>query len=630
MRQRWRWSLIGVLTLLRTLLAQNSINDFLGPPGTPPTQPPSVQDVSDGQASSVSTALGAGSPPTEQVASVASAGPIIPALEAISTSIGPVIPALGSDDAPSIKLNGSPLNGQDSSTPSLAGDARDGSALLPLPSEEENARDGHGGMVGSPLNGNGIPHLIVGNRREWSRDGRDIMEGIIEAYFHTTGLEWGEKRCLEQNAGQLIGDLVSTADDAVKAIKSLIKHGKNGDNLMNLGSKGQGIMMTVLDAGTKMTAIVRLAERISKECVKGDALATFNLTAQHLKNMTYVGNRLVANGADIAQVLAKTVTDWDRGDFRRVGEDIGTAMRKVLLSKAGKQPPLPEGVPKHKIIEDVMRGLTKGFFVQGTGVTMTDLAAPDVDIYIDLHKCIADNQMFFDMIFTSAWKLFAQMAANKDQFGLGKNPFQGDFSAAWMGDLAMAMVQIPLALHKCNVTSQTQQMMGEAVKSLKYAQVKFELPEERFSKKAVKLLMARAVESWTRWRFEDFGQDVGALLMELVLLIFPKKYSIDEKGILRRSLDQPAPSLVQPVGSQHQTSSSTRHRSGSTVGRLSMLPLVVGTSFFSLSACFLASRSVQIFRRRNRAWYDTVLERLPAPEALAEADVEALSVQLES
>jgi len=172
----------------------------------------------------------------------------------------------------------------------------------------------------------------------------------------------------------------------------------------------------------------------------------------------------------------------------------------------------------------------------------------------------------------------------------------------WMGDLAMTMVQLPLALQKCNIGPDTQKMLGEAIKSLKYAQVKFDFADDNFSQENTKMLMAGAVESWTRWRFEDFGEDVGQLLREMVLLIFPQKYAVDHRGVLRQSL---APQAVPPKAKVKRVRIAG-----------SAFPLYVGFTFAGISALFLATRSLQVFRRpRQYSRYNSVLERCGAPQS---------------
>merc|ERR1711879_849539 len=48
--------------------------------------------------------------------------------------------------------------------------------------------------------------------------------------------------------------------------------------------------------------------------------------------------------------------------------------------------------------------------------------------------------------------------------------------------------------------------------------------------------VAKAVEAWTNWDFNTFGVEIGKLLREFVMMAFPRKYMVDARGRLRRSL----------------------------------------------------------------------------------------------
>jgi hypothetical protein len=48
--------------------------------------------------------------------------------------------------------------------------------------------------------------------------------------------------------------------------------------------------------------------------------------------------------------------------------------------------------------------------------------------------------------------------------------------------------------------------------------------------------MAKAVEAWTEWHFKQFGENVGVMLRDFVLMVYPEKYSVDENGRLHRQL----------------------------------------------------------------------------------------------
>lgn len=363
-----------------------------------------------------------------------------------------------------------------------------------------------------------------------SAESMEIVSGIIESFMHKVQLRAGEKACLENNVAELTGDVMGAGLDLVKAIKALIPQpGANGtQNKASFNVVGAG-----LDGALKVTSLVTLCTQLVKNCVKGDALDLLKKTADHLMNASFVVNRFVVNGVDIAQSLSDGIIAYEAHKFHKFGNDIGIALRKILLSKAAHGKKLPEGVPEERIIQETTAGLMEGFFATGSGVTITDAANPRVDISLNLHKCIAGNSAFFKDIFMGLWSAIAQMSANKEQHGLdGRQTIQ----TSWTNELMMAMAQFPMALDRCNVGPRTEEMLSEAIYSLKDLQVNIKFPSTRFTSEYATKEMAKAVEAWTKWEFEDFGKELGSLLRELVLQAFPKKYSLDAFGRLQHDL----------------------------------------------------------------------------------------------
>jgi hypothetical protein len=362
----------------------------------------------------------------------------------------------------------------------------------------------------------------------------EIVSGIIESFMHKVQLHPGEKSCLEDNVADLTGDVMGAGLDVVKAIKGMIPHkGANGtvQHKQPFNVVGAG-----LDGALKLTSLVTLCTQLVKNCVKGDTLELLKKTAHHLINTSYVVNRFVVNGVDIAHALSDAIIAYEEHHFHKFGADIGTALRKILLSKAEHGRKLPEGVPEERIIELTTAGLMEGFFARGSGVKVTDTADPRVHIALDLHRCIAGNSAFFKDIFMGLWSLVAQMSANKEQHGLdgGRQPQAAQ--STWTNELMMAMAQFPMALDRCNVGPRTEEMLSEAIYSLNDLQVQLQFPSSPLTADFATKEMAVAVEAWTKWKFEDFGRELGMLLRELVLQAFPKKYSVDAFGRLQRDI----------------------------------------------------------------------------------------------
>merc|ERR1719446_2003859 len=103
------------------------------------------------------------------------------------------------------------------------------------------------------------------------------------------------------------------------------------------------------------------------------------------------------------------------------------------------------------------------------------------------------------------------------------------------------MMQFPMALSRCGVSGDLQNMLMEAIKSLNYLKVQVRVPQEQLplnnSEKMTEEItgqMAKAVEDWTAFNFEAFGYELGKLFRELIMLAFPQKYSFDASGRLQK------------------------------------------------------------------------------------------------
>jgi hypothetical protein len=368
-----------------------------------------------------------------------------------------------------------------------------------------------------------------------SEESRMIVAGIVESFMHKQHLLPGEKRCLEDSVSQITGDVVGTGKDVVYAIKGFMNGGAGQrDVSQEKRTKSQGtVVSSGIDAALKLTSLVTAATSLVKNCVQGDALRMLNETAHHLIDMKYLGHRLVVSGVDIAHALADSIISYEKHEYHRFGKDIGSTLRKILLSSSSRGSALPEGVPEEEIIQKTTEGLMDGFFVGGSSMEITDSVRPDVDIQLDLHRCIAGNQVFFKEIFLALWNAIAQFSANKEQHGLGG--IQGG-TPKWTSELMIALMQLPAALERCDIDPETQGMLMESIQTLGDLKVHLAFPKGRVSIDEISHRMAKAVESWTEWHFKQFGENVGVMLREFVLMVYPMKYSVDENGRLRRQL----------------------------------------------------------------------------------------------
>merc|ERR1712048_1092115 len=79
-------------------------------------------------------------------------------------------------------------------------------------------------------------------------------------------------------------------------------------------------------------------------------------------------------------------------------------------------------------------------------------------------------------------------------------------------------------------------MLIEAIKSIQYWKIHFQFPHQMLRADEATKRMAMAIDKWTTWDFKGFGVEIGKLLRELVLTVYPQAYSVDANGRLRRQM----------------------------------------------------------------------------------------------
>jgi len=284
---------------------------------------------------------------------------------------------------------------------------------------------------------------------------------------------------------------------------------------------------------TLIIQIVRLQGRLAERCVRGDALDALHLASSHLNNMTYIGGRLVANGADILTELAAAIQAFEHGDLAQFGENFGKAWRKVLLARVGAGSPSPTP----KAIEEMSDGLVQGFFGPGSGLVVTADLAPSSqgkELHVHLRSCVSGNVEFFQTVWSATWLFFAQMAAaNRTLLANGTTAGK---DKRWQGPLAAALLEMPKALQHCNIPEKGREMLLDSLQALGKLHLRVDLSEKQLQSREISVNLESAVQDWSRGRWHNFGKNLGKLLQQLVLLVFPQQYSVDGAQHLKKQL----------------------------------------------------------------------------------------------
>merc|ERR1712151_1388054 len=128
----------------------------------------------------------------------------------------------------------------------------------------------------------------------------------------------------------------------------------------------------------------------------------------------------------------------------------------------------------------------------------------------------------------SAWKPVFELAETAS--GAGSE-------APGAGDFLMSMMDVQLALRKCNIGPAQEAMLidaweedGESLKT------KLSVPNENIKTSDVAQLLSSAMEDFKDQQYYNFGKQLGKSLQDMVVVTFPMKYEVDDIGRLREKL----------------------------------------------------------------------------------------------
>lgn len=315
----------------------------------------------------------------------------------------------------------------------------------------------------------------------------------------------------------------------------------------------------------------------------------------------------MASGADIVVELQHAAQAFQLKDMHRFGVYIGRAWKKVLLSKVH----LPNGTFTKEAIRETSSGLIKGFF--GTSLVLevrTDSSrrwsgSPSHGrISIDMDKCLRNENMhFFVEVWNATWVFFAQTA--------GSQTASKGTDRIWQDLLSVAFVEMPGALRRCGLNEEQQDMLQDALTAVKGFHFRMDVTSARLHNKEVSVDLQQLVKDWSKKRWYKFGEDIGKLLQQLVLLEFPHMYFMYNLE-LRRNLPL---SFGMP---------QSRGQPGQHFRPLTLI-LAVAFASFALSA-LVAAVAVRVLPRsfskcRTGSW-----EGLPAVEEAPDSDGSLLAV----
>jgi len=355
------------------------------------------------------------------------------------------------------------------------------------------------------------------NNPELIDDVADVIEGMTQGFFGRS-IPRPQKDCVTNSLGALSQVVMRAAVRVVELSEQVFEPEKT--NLHH--QDGETNIEVLRDLRIEIIDMVHLQGRLMANCARNSTMDVLKLAGNHLKNLTYVGGRFVANGAAIVSEVSDAIIAFKARNYFSFGSDIGKMWRRVLLSKAHRE---DEVQPTPAMIEAMSWGALEGFFGPNSYLVLTSDDTP-LSLRINLHSCITQNLPFLQSVWNTLMLFIAQLAIDD----LPPNVQQ-----AWQANMAAALIGLPTAMRQCNIDAQEEEMLSDSLRSLHFD---VQLPQDTIESRETSMDLAHAIRDWTKGEWRNFGADIGHLLQEFVIAAFPQMYSVDAARSLRRELDE--------------------------------------------------------------------------------------------
>jgi len=186
----------------------------------------------------------------------------------------------------------------------------------------------------------------------------------------------------------------------------------------------------------------------------------------------------------------------------------------------------------------VVQGVIEGMFVQGATVAITSVADPTINIFIDLHDCIAEEAPYMTTVMNTLYLAISQLSVQIERMQLaqkgiaagmgdqtGAAPMAGGMAGGFdLNSLSPLMTNIPTMLDRCGITVAQRGMMKKAFKDMHDLKAAFTIPGPSDKSKATNEAAKRVEDATKYWQMGDyvhFGQMTGGLMRDLLLAAFP-------------------------------------------------------------------------------------------------------------
>lgn len=394
-----------------------------------------------------------------------------------------------------------------------------------------------------------VEELVVslgeGSEADKSKDttpeGALIAAAVARELLQRGSLSRDEVRCLALDAG----DVTQASRDVASAWEQTRQ--PNRTHRVTLAD------LTKLQES--LSSFVELLGNFLGKCLGGNAGEALLKAGKLFRGLSYSSGHVQANGVDLTEEVAEAHEALSLASKPTLfGRSIGRACRKVLLPKASN---FTLSGPQ---MVNVLTGMIRGFFRQDFELHITtdssdgvpvktdimafrlfsvqpaaqELPQPPTDtkasLRIDLHECVAAHIEYFQPAAHSLAAYFAQQALAPTADPLPDLP-------------ALGLEAAPRVMRECGLGSEPRDLLMEALGALNAVRAQLALSRmaQRSGLDEAAGVLQQAASDWEAGRWFTLGEDLGKMLLELLVQVFPEKYAVGGSGFLRKRLAAVAP-----------------------------------------------------------------------------------------
>jgi len=390
--------------------------------------------------------------------------------------------------------------------------------------------------------------------------GMEIFEGMVQTFLHKDQLTDEEVICMQGSVKDVAHLAYNSSEDLAHIFTSLISpvaeqmyasdhQSPSEEHMAKTGLKsaeqvaesGLDLMIAVPKISEQLGKIVDHLDKFMQDCHAGDSEKSFKIASEHLRDLKYVAGHLQANSADVLKELKDASEDFNAGDYKGFGQQLGRVCRKVLLAGDGDKL-LPEGAPSAQEISEVVTGLLEGFIGPGAELDLSSKQdIPDVTdallgegevptgghrlkLQLDLRKCVEKDQKYFESVLVSIYTVFAQF-----ELGLPTSPGSMVSTPAL---IISELKALPKALKRCGLGDDPEKMFLDVLQAASASELRAKLVVDQNASptKTVDDL----AKDWQSHNWFELGEDIGDMMRKVIFSSLPQLYSVDDLGRLVR------------------------------------------------------------------------------------------------